>query len=335
LALTDLLAKLKYDPLRTLTASGNAAVTHFVRRDLLGESPGPVETMWNLPEVKKILRKQMDDGSWRASGKTDEYPSGHKALLETFKALRTLVRRYQFTRDYEAVARAAEYLFGWQTGSGDFRGFIGDQYATYYTGETMAVLILCGYGDDPRIHRGFKWLLSMRQGDGGWTVPILTHRFDRATWYRVTAEPWETIEPDRSKPFSHNWTDMVLRAFAVHPGYSRREEALQAAGLLKTRFFKPDAYTSYRDPGYWVRFLFWWPNLVTSLDSLSRMGFSQNDPDIRRALNWLVENQRPDGLWSTSYKEGDVEKNTPATRERELWLTLEVCRILKRFENRV
>lgn len=335
MALTDLLAKLKYDPLRTLTASGNAAVTHFVRRDLLGESPGPVETMWNLPEVKKILRKQMEDGSWRASGKTDEYPSGHKALLETFKALRTLVRRYQFTRDYEAVARAAEYLFGWQTGSGDFRGFIGDQYATYYTGETMAVLILCGYCDDPRIHRGFKWLLSMRQGDGGWTVPILTHRFDRATWYRVTAEPWETIEPDRSKPFSHNWTDMVLRAFAVHPGYSRREEALHAAGLLKTRFFKPDAYTSYRDPGYWVRFLFWWPNLVTSLDSLSRMGFSQNDPDIRRALNWLVENQRPDGLWSTSYKEGDVEKDTPVARERELWLTLDICRILKRFENRV
>jgi hypothetical protein len=124
---------------------------------------------------------------------------------------------------------------------------------------------------------------------------------------------------------------MVLRAFAVHPEYRHREEALHAAGLLKSRFFKPDAYSSYRDPGYWVRFLFWWPNLVTSFDSLSRMGFSREDPDIGRAVEWFVEHQRPDGLWSTSYKAGDVEKDTPTTRERELWLTLEICRILKRL----
>jgi len=39
----------------------------------------------------------------------------------------------------------------------------------------------------------------------------------------------------------------------------------------------------------------------------------------------------PDGLWSTSYKAGDVEKDTPVTRERELWLTLDICRIMKRF----
>ena len=329
--MTARISELRYDPFLALTASGNEAVVYFARRDLLGEDPGTVEVVWGLPEVKRILRKQRGDGSWGPQGPTDRYPPGHKALLETFKAFRTLVRMYQLTREHEAVAKAAEYLFGWQTPDGDFRGFIGDQYATYYTGETMAVLILCGYGDDPRIHKGFQWLLSMRQMDGGWTVPLITHRLDRATWLRATAGPWETLEPDRSKPFSHNWTDMVLRAFAVHPEYRRSEEAFQAARLLKSRFFKPDAYTSYRDPGYWVRFLFWWPNLVTSLDSLSRMGFSREDPDIGRAIEWFVEHQRPDGLWSTSYKAGDVEKDTPVTRERELWLGLDICRMLKRL----
>jgi len=325
------LSELRYDPVEALTASGDEAVNYFARRDLLGEDPGPVEDVWGLPEVGKVLGKQRGDGSWGPRGQADGYPLGHRALLETFKALRTLVRRYQFTRGHEAAARAAEYMFGWQTLAGDFRGFIGDQYATYYTGETMAVLILCGYGGDPRIRRGFQWLLSMRQGDGGWTVPLITRRLDRATWLRATSGPWETIEPDRSKPFSHNWTDMVLRAFAVHPGYRHSDEALRAAGLLKSRFFKPDAYSSYRDPGYWVRFLFWWPNLVTSLDSLSRMGFSRDDTDISRAVEWFVEHQRPDGLWSISYKAGDVEKDTAASRERELWLTLEICRILKRL----
>ena len=328
------LGELKYDPLEALTASGNAAVAYFSRRDLFCEDLGPAEAVWGLPEVKKILRKQRGDGSWGSQGPADRYPPGHKALLETFKAFRILVRLYQLTKEHEAAAKAAEYLFGWQTHGGDFRGFIGDQYATYYTGEVMALLTLCGYGGDPRIHRGFSWLLSMRQGDGGWTIPMLTYRLDRSTWLRAVSGPWETLEPDRSKPSSHNWTDMVLRAFAVHPEYRGREEALHAVRLLKGRFFKPDVYSSYRDPGYWVRFLFWWPNLVTGLDSLSRMGFSRDDPDVRRGLDWLVGHQRPDGLWSTSYKEGDVEKDTPTTRERELWLTLDICRILKRFNEK-
>jgi len=334
-ALASWLDELRYSPVEALTASGNKPVAYFTRRELLGEATGPVEEVWDLPEVKRVLRKQRADGSWGPQGGASGYPPGHKTLLETFKAFRTLVRLYRLTRDHEAAARAAEYLFGWQALGGDFRGFIGDQYATYYTGEIIALLVLCGYGDDPRIHRGFSWLLSMRQDDGGWTIPMLTHRLDRSTWLRAVSEPWETLEPDRSKPSSHNWTDMALRAFAVHPEQRFREEALHAARLLKSQFFKPDAYSSYRDPGYWVRFLFWWPNLVTGLDSLSRMGFRGDDPDVRKGLDWLVENQRPDGLWNTSYKAGDAEKDTPVTRERGLWLTLEICRMVKRFyENR-
>ncbi|MBN2333931.1 terpene cyclase/mutase family protein [Candidatus Bathyarchaeota archaeon] len=323
--------ELRHTPVDALTSSGNDAVTYFTRRDILGEDPGPVEAVWDLPEVRKILRKQRDDGSWGPSRETGAYPPGHKRLIETYKALRTLVRRYRFTRDHGAASKVAEYLFGWQTEEGDFRGFIGDQYATYYTGEVMAILILCGYGDDPRIHRGLDWMLSMRQSDGGWTIPILTYEYDRKTGYRIVTEPCTPVEPDRAKPFSHNWTDMALRAFAVHPVYRRREEALHAARLLKTRFFHADAYTSYRDPGYWVRFQFWWPNIVTSLDSLSRMDFSRDDPDIRAALDWLLEHQRSDGLWDTSYMKGKKPKDTPLTRERELWLALEICRVLKRF----
>ena len=325
------LEEFRHSPVYPLTSSGNDAVRYFAIRDLLGEDPGPVDAVWRLPEVAKILRRQRDDGSWGPPKEKGVYPPGHKRLMGTFKALRSLVRRYGFTRDHGAASRAAEYLFGWQTLEGDFRGFIGDQYATYYTGETIAVLTLCGYGEDPRIHRGLDWLISMRQGDGGWTIPILTHRYDRETGYRIVTEPCAPVEPDRSKPFSHNWTDMALRAFAVHPGYRGREEALHAAGLLKSRFFQPDAYASYRDPGYWVRFQFWWPNIVTSLDSLSRLGFSRSDPDIRAALDWLVGHQRGDGLWDTSYMKGRKPKDTPHTRERELWLALEICRVFKRF----
>ena len=259
------------------------------------------------------------------------YPLHHYGLVETFKRFRLLVEQYRLTREHTGVEKAAEFLFSCQTEDGDIRGILGNQYATYYTGAIMAHLIEAGYVDDPRIEKGFRWLLSMRQDDGGWTIPLLTHKLDRETSNRLTSEEVEPLEPDRSKPFSHNWTDMVLRAFVSHPRYRLTPEARAAGELLKSRFFKPDVYSSYRAASYWVRFAFWWPNLVTSLDSLSKMGFTKDDPDINAALDWLVEHQEPDGLWNLTYVEGKRAPDNEANRERRLWLSLKISHILKRF----
>lgn len=93
------------------------------------------------------------------------------------------------------VEAAAEFLFSCQTPEGDLRGISANQYATYYTGAIMSTLIQAGYYDDPRIERGFQWLLAMRQDDGGWINLLLTHKLDRETTYRLTASM-----PTRSSP---------------------------------------------------------------------------------------------------------------------------------------
>ena len=326
------LDRLRYNPVQEMLQSGNDAASYFVRRDLLEERVEPITYVWQLPEAQKILRRQRHDGSWKYPGKrTIKYPKHHYGLLETFKQFRLLVERYELTREHPAGEKAAEFLFTCQTDDGDFRGMIGNQYATYYTGAIMAHLIKAGYEDDPRIERGFQWLLSMRQDDGGWTVPLLTHSLDRETQYRLTSQHADPVEPVRSKPFSHNWTDMVLRAFAAHPRYRESEEARAAGDLLKSRFFKPDAYSSYKAASYWVRFAFWWPNLITSLDSLSRMGFSRDDPDIKTALDWFIKHQGPDGLWKVTYVKGKNVVDNERNRERRLWVSLAICRIFKRF----
>jgi hypothetical protein len=315
-----------------MLSSDNTAISYFARRDLLGEDVEPIDLVWGLPAVGKLLRKQRPDGSWRHKGKrTVAYPPHHHELMETFKRFRLLVERYQLTREHPAAERAAEYIFSCQTGDGDISGMIGNQYATYYTGAIMAHLIRAGYPEDSRIKRGFEWLLSMRQDDGGWTIPILTHQLDRETSHRLTSEDAEPLEPDRSKPFSHNWTDMVLRAFAAHPRLRMSPETRAAGELLKSRFFKPDVYSSYKAASYWVRFAFWWPNLVTALDSLSKIGFTGDDPDIEAALDWFVEHQEPDGLWNLTYVEGKQVTDNEANRERRLWLGLQISRVLKRF----
>jgi hypothetical protein len=124
---------------------------------------------------------------------------------------------------------------------------------------------------------------------------------------------------------------MVLRAFAVHPTYSKSKEARIAGELLKSRFFKNDVYTSYKSANYWIRFAFWWTNIYTSLDTLSRLVFSREDPDIRLGLNWFVRHQKDDGLWDLTYVPGKSEKVNEKIKLERQWLSLDICRMFKRF----
>ena len=315
----------------TLVKSGNPAVIYFTNRDLLEKRLESPERIRNFTEPRRITGKQQPDGSWKGpAGKKAAYPENHADLVATFKAFRTLVEKYEFDRSSEVIENAAEFLLSFQTAEGDIRGFIANQYATYYTGYVLSLLIQAGYADDPRIETGMNWLLSMRQDDGGWTIPILTRYFDGKTMFRLTGSYDEPVEPDRSQPFSHNWTDMVLRAFSRHPAYRKSREVKASAVLLKSRFFKPDVYSSYRNASYWVRFVHWWPNLLTSLESLLLLGFPADDPDISNGLSWFFENQQPDGLWKQSYDGKPGAENKHDAVERA-WLTLRICRMMKGF----
>ena len=323
---------LHVDPIPLLLTPDQPAVQYFTRRDLLGESVEPVATVWTLPEPRKLIKQQNADGSWTYRGKKQViYPPHHYKLVETWKNFRIIVDQYEFRAEHPSAHTAAEYLLSCQTDEGDIRGMIGNQYATYYTGAMLALLIKVGYQNDPRVEKGMKWLLSMRQNDGGWTIPLLTANLTWAEQSRVTGEYAEPIQPDRTRPFSHNWTGMVLRAFAAHAYYRHSDEALKAANLLKTRFFQADCYSSYQSEDYWTRFdyPFWWNHLLSALDTLSVIGLSSSDEYIRQALDWLVENQQTNGLWKTLYAR--PEKENARVGVKRLWVSLAICRVLKRL----
>jgi hypothetical protein len=330
---TGRLGLLRRDPLDPLLRSDNPAIPFFARRDLLGRDVERPD-MREIPEAAGILRKQQPDGSWRAPGKKRGgiWPPNHYGLAETWKQIRFLVDRYERTREDPAVARASEFLLSFQTGEGDIRGMLANQHAMYYTGAMLGILIRAGYADDPRIERGMRWLLSMRQDDGGWIgSPLLAVKLSRLELARLTTEFAEPVPLDRSRPSSHNWTGMVIRAFAAHPRYRESEEAATAVRLLKSKFFREDVYTSYRSAATWTRFQFpfWWNNLVAAMDSISMIRADAEDPDLARALAWFVENQRGDGLWDLEAgKRGGGGVRTAEMRE---WVGLAICRILARF----
>ena len=279
----------------------------------------------------RILKKQQENGSWRYPGKNRSvYTETNYDLLETYRSLGVLVERCGFHREHPAIAHAAGYVFSCQAEEGDIRGILGTQYMPYYHAVITELLIKAGYGDDARIEKGIDWLLTMRQDDGGWIVPMQSVPAKEKTREVWSAPP---APPDRSRPFSHLATGMVLRAFAVHPRYSELSEARHAGKLLKSRFFHSDKYGDRKGPRYWTKFQFpfWWSNLLTALDSLSLMGFPFLDQDVQEGLKWFVENQQDDGLWRTSYEQ--AKRKDPSAKEREQmeWVSVAVCRVFKRF----
>jgi hypothetical protein len=162
----------------------------------------------------------------------------------------------------------------------------------------------------------------MRQDDGGWAIPLRTVGMDwREAWQRPAP-----VQPDRSKPFSHMVTGMVLRAFAAHPVRRASPEAQEAGALLASRFFKPDRYADRRDKGFWekVSYPFWFTDVVSALDSLSFLGFTADDLPIRAALDWLQARQQPDGLF-------DLKLLRSKDKDLPFWVCLAVSRLFRRY----
>jgi hypothetical protein len=314
--------ELKVDPVPELLSLKNEAIKYFTKCDLLNKNIESIEILWKLPEVEKILKKQQSDGSW-------EYPGGNKHIrsqenynqIETYRILGELVEKYGFNREHEAIQKAAEFLFNFQTEEGDFRGIYGTQYTTTYSGAIMALLIKAGYEDDAHILKGFDWLLSIKQDDGGWAIPL------RTAGKKLDAlNGPELIQPVKSKPFSHLATGMVLRAFAAHPKYQKSKSAKNAGELVISRFFKSDKYSDRRGKDFWekVSYPFWFTDIISSLDSLSFIGFSKDNSQIAEALEWLKSRQTKEGLFDIKIVRGG-DKDLP------YWICLAVCRLFKRY----
>lgn len=329
--------QLRYDPINPLLESNDAAISYFVKRDLLSENVPPIGYLWELEQPKKILRKQKTLGYWKSKSQNREKaPAVNYDLFETFKQFSKLIDMFEFNKKHESAHKAAEYIFSCQTEEGDIRGIIGNQYAPYYTGLIMSLLIKAGYENDPRIAKGFEWLLSMRQNDGGWVIgsPGGFGQYTEEEYKNLTTHDVETKRDfDKTKPFTHSGTGMVIRAFAVHSNYRRSKEAKTAAMLLKSQFFKKDNSPSYRAVDHWVNFKypFFWTDLISALDSISLIGIPKEDSDVQTALTWFINNQQESGLWKRTYSKIHKNIESRATYEAQLWVSLAICRILKRY----
>lgn len=313
-----------HNPLIPLLNQPSRAIVFFTKRDLMNEK-ADIEQLWKLPEAQKILRKQKKNGSWEYPGAKEHIRSQENYdQIETYRNLGYLIEQFAFNKSHPSINKAAEFLFKFQSKEGDFRGIYGNQYTPNYTAGIAELLIKAGYENDARIKKVFQWLIKIRQSDGGWAIPIRTKKLNLSAIINEA----KCIEPDRSKPFSHMVTGVVLRAFAAHPYYKNSKEAHSAAQLLISHLFQKDNYQDRAASEYWLRFTFpfWFTDLISAMDSLSKLGFNTQQPEIKEALTWFIDEQNKDGLWHLKILKGHNKDEIKA------WLSLCICRIFKQMD---
>lgn len=306
------------EAIKTLLGTGNEALIAFTRRCLLGEEVD-IEELWTLSRVKRILKNQQSNGSWI-------YPNKKAALrsttnynqYQTYKTVAELVEFYGLSKKHDAIRNAAGYLFSFQTKEGEFRGMYGNQYSPNYSASITEFLIKAGY-DGIRIEKSLNWLLRMRQDDGGWAVPLRT----RNKGLEALSEK-ETIEPDKTKSFSHLITGIVLRPFSLMIAYRRkvRDAGLRLAGRVFTR----DKYSDRMGVEYWTKFTFpyHWTDILSTIDTLTLLGIIDH-PKINEIMHWFEKQKQDNGIYDVSVMAGAKYKDV------NYWITLQYLTVLKRI----
>ncbi len=204
--------------------------------------------------------------------------------METYRQLGVLVATYGLTREHPAVRGAAAFLSSFQAKAGDYRGIYGRQHTPNYSAAITELLILAGFEGTAQVERAMAWLTSDRQDDGGRAIPARTRGMPLTAMLAAR----DLVEPDRSRPSSHLVTGIVRRATAAHTQYRRSDVALRAGELLKSRFFRRDAYPDRAAPSFRLVFSypFWWTDLLSALDSLAGSVSWLAIPTATRGLDW-------------------------------------------------
>lgn len=281
------------------------------------------QSCWNSQEVIRIIKKQRPEGFWNYPQNRTKTNPANLDQYHTYRNLGMLVEMYKLDRSHPSVQKAAKYFFSVQTAQGDFRGIYNKQYTPNYTAGIAELLIKAGYTEDKRVIMALEWLLTFRQNDGGWALPFRTKNFN----IDVTYNYQETIEPDFGQPSSYMITGVVLRAFSEHHNYNERQEIKDAGELVSRHIFNRDTYADRQDKKYWTQFVypFCYSDLISVLDSLSKLGFSPTLPNIQRGLKWFVDKQLETGLWDLKITRGQDKEMI------QKYLDVAICNIFKQF----
>ena len=308
-----------------LLERGSLPVLYWLKRDILDvPCEREIRNLKKYAARVRILEGQRPDGSW--CDKLIENSAAAARARAIADTLKNLYKLYDFgcTLDDEEIRKAVVFLFTTQSKQGDFRSVHSDECAPAF--HALLLEILCRYGldEDRRVQRGFRWIArSLAEAEECFPSQSKTPGGGRPRRLSRSREAQSLRKSQQT--FFQFIAGFFVRALAESSVWKKSRAARQAGEIILERFPRSEKSPEPEKPSCWVdiTYPFWTNGTLSSLDSLSKLGFDPRDERIRKALAWLMNRQNNLGYWES---EGAV-----ASLEDHLWVTVSVLRILKRF----
>ena len=291
---------LKADPGEWLLAHVSGLDRYYVLREIVEKSEEDAEVS-NLRNalVDEILDRQMEDGSW--NGRAYDYENG------TTHQLMKLMELGLSARD-APVKKGAEYLLRYQAENGSFvqgghQCGVGANLVA--TNAVLLALARTGYGDDPRVARGYQWLCSWQDGDGSWLSPRAKRSREQGQGH---PHPYCGLHATCNALLGLSATERTRESQAAKRG---AEFLLSSYGTKYDRSTEPPYGTTGKPfQGAWHD-----PNSVPPdstdgsereteitttghvLSALSMLGYGLENGKVRAGVERLIGFQSEDGLW--------------------------------------
>jgi hypothetical protein len=299
------------------------ALTELLDRDKEdGEVVDARQMIADAPYTTQLLEGQTPEGYW---GKPERYFRKHTGTAWRWLMLHEL----GFDPRHPQMRQAGEFLLDIATNEeqGGFGSQPGLNPVPCYNGWLLWGLHRSGYGDDPRVQRGVRWVVeTMRYDDGDEQVPDP----DNGCWGRHVCV--RGVIP-------------ILRALAELPTEHRSADTgrvLQEGVefMLRHRVYKRShnldkpmnaKLTQLTFPG------FYWPDFVEVLLILTGLGCT--DPRVEDAIAYLHRKQAKDGTWKlqrtynerTKHDTFDIVVPLEKRGAPSKWVTLRALIVLKRW----
>lgn len=306
---------LKTDPTNKLLEQLEHLDRYYLLREIM-EKPGDDVEVSNLKNalIDEILSKQLDNGSW--NDKPYDYANGTTHQIMKLMEL-------GLSPEDAPVKKGTDYLFQCQAEDGSFtqgelrcvcgtdkdpvaRDFPVIKTNPIITNAVLLALARTGYGDDPRVEKGYEWLCSWQDNDGSWSSPRAMMCREKGEGYphpycgihatcnallglSATEKTRQSEAARRGAEFILSWYG-YKRDLRVEPPYADKSVPFDGA------WYDPRCTTPANQPLP--------PDVVIEaastyhvLSTLSVLGYSLENEKIRAGVQRLMEWQSPDGLW--------------------------------------
>ena len=240
------------------------------------------EELQHSSELAKILKSQQSDGLWKLKEKFS-IEERQKAML-FLNQLKVMNRLHDFgcEIDISEVQRGLIALLKMQKPDGKF------PLMMHHHGLALWLLVRYGLTGNPFVERGFRWVVKRQHSDGGWLSPSML----------PAGLPFKSAK-------SCIWTTLIiLQALSIHSRLRTSVTCQRASEFLLENYLNandttlfPDStawdylYTDYTDNGLFRG------GTLRFVEVFSDLPDTHRHPRFKKAVNWLIEQQLPSGLF--------------------------------------